>query len=126
MSDGISKAGVVGLGVMGLDIAFLYAMRGCQTLVFDASKAAMDALPGRSEQTIERLKKRNRIADGAIENIRGRLILAEINYEMPEVSFNPPQLLTTMAREGETFYKSDQPNPWLLSQVKSPNAYACH
>ena len=126
MIDAIDKVGVVGLGVMGFDIAFLYAMRGWQTLVFDTSKAAMDALTGRSEQTIERLKKRNRIADGAIENIRGRLILAEINYEMPEVSFNPPQLLTTMAGEGETFYKSDQPNAWLLSQVKSPNAYARH
>jgi 3-hydroxyacyl-CoA dehydrogenase len=52
--------------------------------------------------------------------------LAEINYEMPEVSLNPPELLTTMAGEGETFYKDEQPNPWLLSQVKLPNAHASH
>src|SRR5882724_13164666 len=74
MSDGINKVGVVGLGVMGFDIAFLYAMRGCQTFVYDASKAAMDSLTGRSEQTIERLKRRNRISDGEIENVRDGLI----------------------------------------------------
>ena len=74
MIDGIDKAGVVGLGVMGFDIAFLYAMRGCQTFVYDASKAAMDSLTGRSEQTIERLKRRNRISDGEIENVRNGLV----------------------------------------------------
>ena len=61
---------------MGFDIAFLYAMRGCQTFVYDASKAAMDSLIGRSEQTIERLKKRNRISDGEIESVRSGLIAA--------------------------------------------------
>jgi 3-hydroxybutyryl-CoA dehydrogenase len=76
MIDGIDKAGIVGLGVMGFDIAFLYAMRGCQTLVYDASKAAMDSLTGRSEQTMERLKRRNRISDGEIENVRNGLIAA--------------------------------------------------
>jgi len=76
MIDGLNKVGVVGLGVMGFDIAFLYAMRGCQTLVYDAAKAAMDSLTGRSEQTIERLKRRNRISDGEIENVRNRLIAA--------------------------------------------------
>ena len=76
MIDGIDKVGVVGLGVMGFDIAFLYAMRGCQTFVYDAAKAAMDSLTGRSEQTIERLKRRNRISDGEIENVRNGLIAA--------------------------------------------------
>ena len=76
MSDGVNKVGVVGLGVMGFDIAFLYAMRGCQTFVYDASKAAMDSLAGRSEQTIERLKRRNRISDGEIESVRNGLIAA--------------------------------------------------
>ena len=61
---------------MGFDIAFLYAMRGCQTFVYDAAKAAMDFLPRRSEQTIERLKRRNRISDGEIENVRNGLIAA--------------------------------------------------
>ena len=61
---------------MGFDIAFLYAMRGCQTFVYDAVKAAMDSLTGRSEQTIERLKRRNRISDGEIENVRNGLIAA--------------------------------------------------
>jgi 3-hydroxybutyryl-CoA dehydrogenase len=76
MIDGVNTVGVVGLGVMGFDIAFLYAMRGCQTFVFDAAKAAMDSLIGRREQTIERLKRRNRISDGAIENVRNRLVAA--------------------------------------------------
>ncbi len=74
MIDEINKVGVVGLGVMGFDIAFLYAMRGCHTLVYDASETAMDAITGRREQTIERLKRRNRISDGEIENVRNSLI----------------------------------------------------
>ena len=74
MIDGINKVGVVGLGVMGFDIAFLYAMRGCRTFVYDAAKAAMDSLPGRSEQTIERLKRRKRISDDEIESVRNGLI----------------------------------------------------
>jgi 3-hydroxybutyryl-CoA dehydrogenase len=76
MSQKISKVGVIGLGVMGFDIAFLYAMRGYQTFVYDAAPAAMNILPRRSEQTIERLKRRNRISDGEIENIRNGLIAA--------------------------------------------------
>jgi 3-hydroxybutyryl-CoA dehydrogenase len=76
MIQGIEKVGVVGLGVMGFDIAFLYGMRGCQTFVYDASKAAMDSLTARSEQTIERLKRRNRISDGEIESVRTGLIAA--------------------------------------------------
>src|SRR5215831_10546967 len=71
MVQKISKVGVIGLGVMGFDIAFLYAMRGCQTFVYDAAKAAMDFLPRRTDQTIERLK---RISDGEIESIRNGLI----------------------------------------------------
>jgi 3-hydroxybutyryl-CoA dehydrogenase len=76
MTQKISKVGVVGLGVMGFDIAFLYAMRGCQTLVYDASKTAVDSLTARSAQTIERLRRRNRIADGEIENVRKGLVSA--------------------------------------------------
>jgi 3-hydroxyacyl-CoA dehydrogenase len=76
MIDGMNKVGVVGLGVMGFDIAFLYAMRGCQTLVYDAAKVTMDSLSGRSAQTIERLKRRNRISDGEIENVRNGLVAA--------------------------------------------------
>ena len=85
MIQAIDKVGVVGLGVMGFDIAFLYAMRGCQTFVHDASKAAMDSLVGRSEQTIERLKKRNRISDGEIESVRSGLIAAAGLEELAEM-----------------------------------------
>jgi 3-hydroxyacyl-CoA dehydrogenase len=85
MIDGLNKVGVVGLGVMGFDIAFLYAMRGCQTLVFDAAKAVMDSLTGRSEQTIERLKRRNRITDSEIESVRSGLISAARLEDLAEM-----------------------------------------
>jgi 3-hydroxybutyryl-CoA dehydrogenase len=70
MSVQIKQVGVVGLGVMGFDIAFLYAMKGFPTVVYDAAKAAMDSIGERREQTIERLKKRNRISDAEAENVR--------------------------------------------------------
>ena len=103
--------GVVGLGVMGFDIAFLYAMRGCQTFVFDAAKAAMDSLIGRREQTIERLKRRNRISDGAIENVRNRLVaatgleeLARMDLVTEAVSENAMTKLAVYQALGEAGY----------------------
>ena len=70
MEEGIKNLGVVGLGVMGFDIAFLYAMRGYPTLAYDASSAVMESVAGRREKTIERLKRREKIADGEVENVR--------------------------------------------------------
>jgi 3-hydroxyacyl-CoA dehydrogenase len=52
--------------------------------------------------------------------------LAELKNEMPELPLTPSQLITAMAREGQTFYKNNQPNPWLNSLVKSPTAHASH
>jgi 3-hydroxyacyl-CoA dehydrogenase len=78
MADTPRKIGVVGLGVMGFDISFLYAMKGFQTAVYDASKAAMDSLGDRKEQTIERLQKRNRISDAEVEGVR-RLLLPSVD-----------------------------------------------
>jgi 3-hydroxybutyryl-CoA dehydrogenase len=108
MIDGMNKVGVVGLGVMGFDIAFLYAMRGCQTFVYDASKAAMDSLTGRSEQTIERLKRRNRISDGEIENVRNGLVavagleeLAKMDLVTEAVSENAKTKLAVYQALGE-------------------------
>ncbi|MGH7816483.1 MAG: 3-hydroxyacyl-CoA dehydrogenase family protein [Candidatus Binatia bacterium] len=74
MSQEIKNVGVVGLGVMGFDIAVLYAMKGFRTLGYDAAKPAMDSLLDRREQTIDRLKKRNRISTGEIDNLRTLLI----------------------------------------------------
>ncbi|MGH7927498.1 MAG: 3-hydroxyacyl-CoA dehydrogenase family protein, partial [Candidatus Binatia bacterium] len=74
MSDRIKTAGVIGLGVMGFDIAFLYAAKGYETLVYDASQAAMDRLQDRREQTVDRLNKRDRISGDEIENLRRFLI----------------------------------------------------
>jgi 3-hydroxybutyryl-CoA dehydrogenase len=74
MNPPLKTIGVVGLGVMGFDIAFLYAMKGFRTLVYDAAKPAMDSLPERREQTIERLHRRNRITDIEIDHARTLLI----------------------------------------------------
>ena len=70
MIDTIKTVGVVGLGLMGFDMAFLYASKGYSTLVFDASDAAMKHVAVRRDQTIERLKKRNRISDTEAERVK--------------------------------------------------------
>ncbi|MBM4263850.1 MAG: 3-hydroxyacyl-CoA dehydrogenase family protein [Deltaproteobacteria bacterium] len=76
MSDRIKSLGVVGLGVMGFDIAFLYASRGYETRAFDASKAAMDTIDARREQTVERLQKRQRLSAAEADNVRKLLLPA--------------------------------------------------
>lgn len=76
MEREIKSLGVVGLGVMGFDIAFLYAMKGFRTLAFDAAPSAMNAVEARREQTIERLSKRNRISAAETDNVRTLLAKA--------------------------------------------------
>jgi 3-hydroxybutyryl-CoA dehydrogenase len=76
MTDAIKSAGVIGLGVMGFDIAFLYAQKGYRTVVYDAAEAAMKTVPARRDQTIERLKRRNRITESEAENVRKLLTTA--------------------------------------------------
>jgi len=71
--EGMRDIGVVGLGVMGFDIAFLYAMRGYRTIAYDASAAVMASCTDRREKIIERLKRRGKISDSEIENVRDRL-----------------------------------------------------
>ena len=77
METQIKTAGVIGLGVMGFDIAFLYAMKGFRTLAYDTAQSLMDGLTDRRELTIERLQKRNRISDSEIENLRTLLVPAD-------------------------------------------------
>ncbi len=76
MGGEIKNLGVVGLGVMGFDIGFLYALKGFRTLVFDAAPPAMNAVEDRREQTIERLARRNRIGAAESDNVRTHLIKA--------------------------------------------------
>lgn len=76
MIEGIKTVGVLGLGVMGFDIAFLYAQKGYRTLVYDAAQAAMRGLPARRDQTIERLKRRNRIRESEIAAVTSGMIAA--------------------------------------------------
>ncbi len=80
MAEAIRTVGVVGLGVMGFDIAFLYAMKGYRTVVHDTSKPTMDSLPARTEQTINRLRSRKRISEREIENVHSGMVpVAEID-----------------------------------------------
>jgi 3-hydroxyacyl-CoA dehydrogenase len=76
MTEGITDAGVLGLGVMGFDIAFLYAMKGHRTLAYDTATNVMEAVPQRREQTIDRLRKRNRISEIEVEHVREHLVPA--------------------------------------------------
>jgi 3-hydroxybutyryl-CoA dehydrogenase len=76
MNGEIKKLGVVGLGVMGFDIAFLYAMKGFYTVTYDTSRRVMESLKDRRDDTIERLKRRNRISETETENVRRLLIPA--------------------------------------------------
>jgi 3-hydroxybutyryl-CoA dehydrogenase len=86
METQIKTAGVIGLGVMGFDIAFLYAMKGFRTLAYDAAQPMMDALTDRREQTIERLQKRNRISVSEIDNLRSLLVPADGVAAMAQVN----------------------------------------
>lgn len=54
MIDTIKTVGVLGLGVMGFDIAFLYAQKGYRTLAYEASETAMQNFVTRRDQTIDR------------------------------------------------------------------------
>ena len=79
MAEAIKTVGVVGLGVMGFDIAFLYARKGYRTVVHDTSKPTMESLPARTERTINRLLSRKRISESEIENVRSGMVpVAEI------------------------------------------------
>jgi 3-hydroxyacyl-CoA dehydrogenase len=77
MTEDITDAGILGLGVMGFDIAFLYAMKGHRTLAYDMARNVMDALPKRREQTIDRLRKRNRISEIEVQQVREHLVPAD-------------------------------------------------
>ena len=44
--------------------------------------------------------------------------LAAIRQDFPGIPLTTPKLLTTMASDRQTFYKHDQPNPWLFSHVQ--------
>ncbi|MGE5218216.1 MAG: 3-hydroxyacyl-CoA dehydrogenase NAD-binding domain-containing protein [Chloroflexota bacterium] len=71
MIDAIKTLGVVGLGVMGFDIAYLYAQKGYRTLVYDTSEAAMKNLVTRRDQTIDR--KDGRVNPWVLAFVEGRI-----------------------------------------------------
>ncbi len=83
MPERIKNVGVIGLGVMGFDVAFLYALNGYSTTAYDASAAVMDSFAARVEKTIEGLKKRRRISETEVENVRQGLKVA---YKIPDMA----------------------------------------
>ena len=101
MIDEIKTVGVLGLGVMGFDIAFLYAEKGYRTLVFDASAAAMEKIAARCDQTIERLQRRKRITDGEAANVRNGMVPASTLSELACT-----ELTTEAVSESATVKKS--------------------
>jgi 3-hydroxybutyryl-CoA dehydrogenase len=76
MAERIRNTGVVGVGVMGFDIAFLYALKGYPTLVYDASGAVLQSSAVRVEKAIENLEKRGRISEAEVVNVRKGLKVA--------------------------------------------------
>jgi UDP-N-acetyl-D-mannosaminuronate dehydrogenase len=131
MIDALKSVGVVELGVMGFDIAFLYAQKGYRTLVYDAAPAAMDGLASRREQVIERLKRQSRISErDGLKFTRGPLAeideigaaavpqdLEELNPTLPGGKPESSAILSAMAAARETFSKSAQPNPAITKYV---------
>lgn len=87
MSTDMKDVGVVGAGVMGFDIAFLYALSGYSTFIYDASNTVMESLNRRVEQTIERLKRRNRISESEVTNVRQRFVKAAGIKDLAKASF---------------------------------------
>jgi 3-hydroxyacyl-CoA dehydrogenase len=85
MPGDIKRVGVVGLGVMGFDIAFLYAMKGYQTFAYDASSAVAESFAARVENSIEKLKRRNRIVENEIENLRTGVTLSDSLDELADL-----------------------------------------
>lgn len=61
---------------MGFDIAFLYAMRGYATTVYDASSVVMESAADRTNRTIERLKRSGRISEHEEGNVQRGLRIA--------------------------------------------------
>ena len=101
MIEAIRTVGVLGLGVMGFDIAFLFAQKGYRTLVYDASEGAMKNLVLRRDHTIERLTKRNRISEIEIESVQKGIVPAASLSDMTSAS-----LVTEAVSESAKIKKS--------------------
>lgn len=97
----IKSVGVVGLGIMGFDIAFLYAQKGYRTAVYDAAAPALKNVTARRDQTIERLRKRKRISDAEIETVVHGLV-----PEPSLASLSKAELITEAVSESADTKKS--------------------
>ncbi|HWO41581.1 MAG TPA: 3-hydroxyacyl-CoA dehydrogenase NAD-binding domain-containing protein [Candidatus Eisenbacteria bacterium] len=74
MTGTMETVGVVGLGRMGFDIAFLYARSGYRTLIYDVAEQAMRHIEERSNRAIARLERRNRISKAEAARVKNGLV----------------------------------------------------
>jgi 3-hydroxyacyl-CoA dehydrogenase len=96
MPDTIKNVGVIGLGVMGFDIAFLYAMKGYATRVYDSAPSALELVSRRKNQAVERLSKRHRISGDEIKSVEANLLTARSLADLRDVD-----LITEAVSEDE-------------------------
>ena len=52
--------------------------------------------------------------------------LARTNRQLGSAPLASPKLLTTMSAESQTFYKNEQPNPWLSAYTERATTHARH
>ena len=52
--------------------------------------------------------------------------LARTNRQLGSAPLAPPKLLIAMSAESQTFYKNDQPNPWLSAYTERAATHARH
>jgi len=43
--------------------------------------------------------------------------LAQVNQQLTGAPLTPPKLLSAMVQANQTFYKNNQPNPWLTNYM---------
>jgi len=43
--------------------------------------------------------------------------LAQVNQQLTGAPLTPPKLLNAMVQANQTFYKNNQPNPWLTNYM---------
>ncbi|HKO00762.1 MAG TPA: 3-hydroxyacyl-CoA dehydrogenase family protein [Thermoanaerobaculia bacterium] len=75
MANGIRNIAVIGSGTMGRGIAYLSAVAGYDTVVFDVDAGALDAAKGAIESTLRKGVEKKKIAEDAAKESLDRLHL---------------------------------------------------
>lgn len=75
MANGIRNVAVIGSGTMGRGIAYLSAVAGYDTVVFDVDAGALDAAKGSIESTLRKGVEKGKVAEDAAKAASDRLHL---------------------------------------------------